>query len=170
MSSASAANNESETKNKIIQMLFDMGNTYVEKEKYANALDSFTKIISLDPSNFEAYNLRAALHSIMKNYKASVNDAQRVIELNPKSGQGYFRAAIGLTLLGELHDAWSVIEAGMAVDPKHKQLNQIAADLQSMIQEGMANAAAVQKETNHTLLPVTVLSGTVHKCFNIYIE
>ena len=51
---------------------------------YKYALSIFTNIIKTDPSWSEAWNKRAALLFLMKEYRKSLNDIDKVLALEPR--------------------------------------------------------------------------------------
>ncbi|WP_419901726.1 tetratricopeptide repeat protein [Kiloniella sp.] len=61
--------------------------------KIPDALETYTKVINLDPNYAEGWNQRALTHYLMGNYESSLSDIRRTLSLEPRhfgaiSGQG----------------------------------------------------------------------------------
>jgi tetratricopeptide (TPR) repeat protein len=62
----------------------------------AAALKAYTQAIALDSNNAEAYFLRGKLYTELGTHEAAVSDFSRVIELNPKGPEAWYRADVEL--------------------------------------------------------------------------
>lgn len=62
---------------------FDFGNYNYDRGDCTQAINAYTKAITLDPKSAENYNNRAYTYMRMKNYAAALPDLNRAIELNP---------------------------------------------------------------------------------------
>ena len=67
-----------------VTFVFGRAMTAMEADEHENALKMFDAVVDLDPSFAEGWNKRATLHYIMGNYKASFEDIQKVLELEPR--------------------------------------------------------------------------------------
>ena len=62
---------------------FNQGNQYYGQGQYAQAIDSYTKAIQLDPQVASAYGNRGLVYSDQKQYDLAVADLNKAIEARP---------------------------------------------------------------------------------------
>ncbi len=78
--------------NKLTSMLA-VGSDFVNNKKYFKAIETFTKVIDLDPNWAEAWNKRATVFYIVGDFKKSQDDINKVLKLEKRhfgalAGQG----------------------------------------------------------------------------------
>ena len=78
---------------KNLTRLLNEGSSLVNQSKYNQAIDKFSKAISLDPSWAEAWNKRATVFYLSGNFEESQKDIDKVLELEERhfgalAGQG----------------------------------------------------------------------------------
>lgn len=72
----------------------------IEAKKYDVALDFLDQVVTLQPDYAEGWNRRATVHFMMQNYRKSMADIERTLELEPRhfgalSGMAQIMAATG---------------------------------------------------------------------------
>jgi tetratricopeptide (TPR) repeat protein len=81
------------------------------------ALTSFTEIIELDPEFAEAWNMRATTHFLLGNYRQSLADIMKTLELEPN----HFGALSGLGMvyveLDQFFDARNALLRALEINP-----------------------------------------------------
>ncbi len=81
------------------------------------ALQSFSAIIELDPEFAEAWNMRATTHFLLGNYRQSLADILKTLELEPR----HFGALSGLGMvyveLGQYLDAQNALSRALQIHP-----------------------------------------------------
>ncbi len=81
------------------------------------ALQSFSDIITLDPEFAEAWNMRATTHFLLGNYRQSLTDILKTLELEPR----HFGALSGLGMvyveLGQYLDAQNALTRALQIHP-----------------------------------------------------
>lgn len=81
------------------------------------ALASFTEIIELDPEFAEAWNMRATTHFLLGNYRQSLSDIMKTLELEPN----HFGALSGLGMvyveLDQFFDARNALLRALQINP-----------------------------------------------------
>lgn len=75
----------------------EWANTALERDQFNVALDFLDQVVLRDPYYAEGWNRRATLHFHMANYKKSMNDIARVLELEPR----HFGALSGMAAILE---------------------------------------------------------------------
>ncbi len=71
-------------KNKYLTIKLENGTFSMNNQQYQLALKLFTDVIEEDPSWAEGWNKRATLLYLMGNYKASLKDIEKVLNLEPR--------------------------------------------------------------------------------------
>mmetsp|Transcript_41361 Transcript_41361/g.96553 ORF Transcript_41361/g.96553 Transcript_41361/m.96553 type:complete len:504 (-) Transcript_41361:157-1668(-) len=76
------------------------GRRYMEGDRISEALQLFTELVQESPSFAEAWNKRATVYYMLKEFQQSIDDCEKVLELNPRhfgclSGLGMCYAALG---------------------------------------------------------------------------
>ena len=98
----------------------DRGAIYFQKGDFARALDDISKVISFrpnDPRVADSYAIRAMLLRRMGEPAKGLSDADRAIELAPRSALAlYIRARI-YEALGRNEEAAAGTRAALAIDP-----------------------------------------------------
>lgn len=89
----------------------------LEQGETARAEELLTQLVQAEPDFAEAWNRRAVLHYLQKNYQAALADCQRVIALVPY----HFGALHGLGLsqaaLGNYREAIAAFRQALAIQP-----------------------------------------------------
>jgi small glutamine-rich tetratricopeptide repeat-containing protein alpha len=68
-----------------------IGNAQMSAERYEQAIDSYTKAISSDPSTAAHYSNRAAAHSTVGDHQNAIKDAEEAIKVDPSFVKAYQR-------------------------------------------------------------------------------
>lgn len=80
-----------------IDLMLHWSNAAIERKDYNIALDFLDQIVTRKPDFAEGWNRRATLHFAMDNYAKSMNDIQKVLELEPR----HFGALSGMAVILE---------------------------------------------------------------------
>ena len=114
------------------RLYLNRGKDYAERKQYDNAVDDFTKAISIDPDNADAYIERAGALAAKGNFEAAMLDFDRAKNLNaeaakivseklrdPKFAAGY--VARGNTYWGnkEYKQAIAEYDRAIEIDPRN---------------------------------------------------
>jgi small glutamine-rich tetratricopeptide repeat-containing protein alpha len=73
------------------EKLKQSGNAHMSGKNYAQAIDSYTKAIALDPTNPVYYSNRAAALASKNDHLSAVSDAEKAIEVDPSFVKAYSR-------------------------------------------------------------------------------
>jgi tetratricopeptide (TPR) repeat protein len=102
----------------------DRGAIYFQKGDFARALDDISKVISFRPDNprvADSYAIRAMLHRRMGEPTKGLADADRAVELNPRSVIALYVRAKIYEALGRSEDAAASMRAALAIDPRIRE-------------------------------------------------
>jgi tetratricopeptide (TPR) repeat protein len=75
-----------------IDLMMQWSKTAMDEQKYDVALDFLDQIVTLSPAFAEGWNRRATVHFMMRNYRKSMSDIDRTLQLEPR----HFGALAGL--------------------------------------------------------------------------
>ena len=119
----------SESSSPTINLLMQWSAKAAGEKRNAAALDFIDQAIILKPDFVGAWNQRATLHFTMGNYKKSVSDIEKVLELEPR----HFGAIAGLagilTERGSKDAALKAWERYLEVFPADREAQEIVAKL-----------------------------------------
>ena len=82
------------------------------------ALDLLDSLLALQPGWAEAWNRRATLNFLRKDYDASMRDIARVLALEPRHYAAWSGLGIILMQVNEKKQALAAFEKALAIDPK----------------------------------------------------
>ena len=102
----------------------DRGAIYFQKGDFTRALDDISKVISFRPDSprvADSYAIRAMLHQRMGQPAKGLPDADRVVELNPRSAMALYVRARIYEALGRSEEAAAGMRAALAIDPRIKE-------------------------------------------------
>jgi len=156
----------------LIRNHFKQGNTFFDNGHYFKALETYTKVIELDPSHIKAYYNRGLVNQKLGFYDRAINDFTRVIQLksdyiqaffergNAYFDEGSYKKAIedySKTLKVIPDDAQSLFNRGLA----YKRLKNYKAayqDFQKLCDSGNDNACTLAKKLSPLLVPEAPLA------------
>ncbi|PYB73098.1 hypothetical protein [Rhizobium wuzhouense] len=119
----------SESKSPTVDLLMQWSAKAAAEKRNAAALDFVDQAITLKPDFVGAWNQRATLHFTMGNYKKSVSDIEKVLELEPR----HFGAIAGLagilTERGSKEGALHAWERYLEVYPADHEAQEIVSKL-----------------------------------------
>ena len=74
----------------LTRVYFKKGNALFDNGLYEKAVESYNKVIELEPSNIKAYFNRGLANQKLELYDQAIKDFARIIELKPDYTQAYF--------------------------------------------------------------------------------
>jgi len=107
------------------------GNNLMRTEKFTEALDMYSKAISLDSTNPVFYCNRAAAHSKMSAHQLAIEDCQRAIDMDPGYSKAYGRMGLANSSLEKHKEAVDNFKKALELEPdneSYKSNLQIAED------------------------------------------
>jgi stress-induced-phosphoprotein 1 len=100
----------------------EKGNKEFSAGNFEQAIDFFTKAISIDPNDHVFYSNRSACYASLKDYEKALEDAEKCINLKPDWVRGYTRKALAEFYLDDFDSAIKTYEEGLKLDPNNQQL------------------------------------------------
>eukprot|EP00118_Oscarella_pearsei_P025082 m.307469 g.307469 ORF g.307469 m.307469 type:complete len:357 (+) comp42319_c0_seq1:149-1219(+) len=102
------------------EKLKSRGNDFVKNNKFAEALDCYSKAIEIDPTEPVYLSNRAAVYSKMLNYQQSIDDCRKALELDPNFSKAYGRLGFAYMNMKELEKATTAYEQALQLDPDNQ--------------------------------------------------
>merc|ERR1719232_1294059 len=85
----------------------ELGNKAFASKDYDLASSYYSEAIEIDSTNHVYFSNRSACYASKKQWKASAEDAEECIRLNPSFVKGYYRLASAQIEMNELDEAQS---------------------------------------------------------------
>jgi tetratricopeptide (TPR) repeat protein len=102
--------------------LKELGNKAFATQQYEEAIDFYSKAITLDAKNHILYSNRSACRAGLKDWVKAAEDGMECIRLDPSFLKGYYRLATAQIEQKDYDKALSTIRQGLTVDPNNSQL------------------------------------------------
>ncbi|KAI2618944.1 hypothetical protein GGS26DRAFT_573641 [Hypomontagnella submonticulosa] len=112
-----------------------LGNKAIAEKKFDEAIDAFTKAISIDPNNHILYSNRSAAYASKKDYTSALKDAEKTTEIKPDWPRGWGRKGAALHGAGDLLGASDAYEQGLKLDPNNAGLKSSLASVQRAMEQ-----------------------------------
>nr|WP_275785016.1 hypothetical protein [Rhizobium gei] len=116
-----------------VKLLMQWAAKAVETERNATALDMLDQVVTLSPLYAEGWNQRATLHFRMGNYRKSMSDINRVLQLEPRHFGALAGMAAILTSSGSDELALRAWEQFLAVYPADRQAQEQLGELEEKL-------------------------------------
>ncbi|KAI1415120.1 hypothetical protein F5Y13DRAFT_157905 [Hypoxylon sp. FL1857] len=112
-----------------------LGNKAIAEKKFDEAIDAFTKAISIDPNNHVLYSNRSAAYASKKDWANALKDAEKTTEIKPDWPRGWGRKGAALHGSGDLLGASDAYEEGLKHDPNNAGLKSSLASVQRAMEQ-----------------------------------
>ena len=98
------------------------GNNALKANLFGEAVELYTKAISLDPNSEVYFSNRSAAYANMERYKEALDDAQEAVTLKPGWVKGHLRRGSALTGLKKHEEARKAYMKAHQLDPHNSQV------------------------------------------------
>ena len=130
------------------------GNALLKEDKFAEAVDMYSRAIELDPDNAVYYSNRSAAFLAKGDARGkALRDAEKCIELRPEWWKGYSRKGAAEHALQRFDAARATYQRGLELDPDNASLAAAAEDAYAagqayskMLREQAKERERLQKE------------------------
>ncbi len=118
-----------------LNYLMEKGGAALQQKDYSQAIECFGQIINLNPDFAEGWNKRATAYFLRGDYKASLNDIEETLRLEPR----HFGAISGMIsiymMIHDLKGALKSYKMLQEIYPLHKDIAQQIKNLQKRVTE-----------------------------------
>lgn len=94
------------------------GKLLATDEKFAEAVQAYSRALELDPYGLEAYGNRGLAYRQLQQYREAVYDFNIVLRLSPEMAKGYYDRAETYRMAGKLDKAARDYEEAIKLDPE----------------------------------------------------
>ncbi|KAI0853531.1 heat shock protein [Daldinia vernicosa] len=112
-----------------------LGNKAIAEKKFDEAIDAFTKAITIDPNNHILYSNRSAAYASKKDWTNALSDAEKTTQIKPDWPRGWGRKGAALHGSGDLLGASEAYEEGLKHDPNNANLKSSLASVQRAMEQ-----------------------------------
>ena len=116
-----------------IDLLLGWAMQAMQANAHGEALDILDRVVIMKPDFAEAWNKRATVHFMMKDYGKSISDIERTLALEPR----HFGALTGLGFIlrdvGEKDRAIEIFRRALAVHPQLKTIRDILTEMETEV-------------------------------------
>jgi len=106
-----------ETDNEPVRSLMASAARAMERENYSAALGRLDTVVQIAPDYAEGWNRRATVRYLVGDYKGSLEDIERVLELEPRHFGALAGRGLCLVELDRLEGALEAFNAALEVNP-----------------------------------------------------
>lgn len=111
---ASAALEDTKTPAELVARAVELD----RKRDHGNALKLYNEALRLDASNVDAYFRRGLIHLVTGQSEKALADSEKVIQLSPLSGHGYWLRAAAYGGSGEIDKAYADYDKAIRLNPQ----------------------------------------------------
>lgn len=105
-----------------IDRFLEQGRIELSHQDYGRAMRTFSRVITLDEANYEAWYYRGLTKYYQNDYAGAGNDLDRAAELNPAVAQIFLIRGIVRDIQGNYFGALEDFTSGLAIDPNSASL------------------------------------------------
>lgn len=91
----------------------ELGNSFISKKEYSQAVKMYTEAIQLDPSQAIFFSNRALAYLELQKYQEVIDDCDKCLKLDPNNFKAYFRKGTAVFQLKRYEEALSVFKKGL---------------------------------------------------------
>jgi tetratricopeptide (TPR) repeat protein len=96
---------------------FNLGVQFYQQRNYSKAIQSYQKVIKLDPTYVEAYNNLGITYQELGDFDKAFEAYQKSVEINPQYEKGYNNLGILYYLQGHHEEALEAFKKALAINP-----------------------------------------------------
>ncbi len=108
-------------KSGLIEPKAEMGKVLIKLKKHEAAIDLYNQIISIDPDNYEAWNNKSRLCSLLNRWTEAAGGYKEVIRLDPDNSKNYYNYAVALEESGKREAAIEAYKKAIEISPDFAQ-------------------------------------------------
>lgn len=135
----SAFTNVSPERKQEAENLKNEGNRLMKEEKYAEALNTYSKSISLDATNPVFYCNRAAAYSRLGDYQRAADDCRMSLRYDPNYSKAYGRLGLAYSKVNNHEQALEAYQNALRIEPDNQDYKNNMSVTQQRLAELRAN-------------------------------
>jgi signal peptidase I len=108
------------------------GNAYADRKDFNKAIDDYTRVIAIAPSQKDGYLNRGIAYMQLQAADKALADFQKVVEIEPNFAEGYYQRGIAHDALSASESAIADLERAVALDPNEKRYTNALATIRTL--------------------------------------
>lgn len=141
------------------------GNDWYKEGKYSDALEFYNKALAQDfedePLTLSLYLNRAACHLALKNYRKTLNDCSRVLEMDSHNVKALYRSAQACRSIEKFDQALDCISRALKLDPHEEVLSKEKSRIEQSKKEFLSREKQKVERLSREILRTSQLSQAV---------
>jgi len=102
-----------------VDSLLKLGYTRFHMGDLGGAMDSYNRVLEIDVTNPEAWNLKGLVYYRQKNYEQALECVEKAIDSNPTDGMAWYNKACYNSLLSHIPEAIEALKRSIEIDVKN---------------------------------------------------
>jgi tetratricopeptide (TPR) repeat protein len=102
-----------------VDVLMKLGYARFHLDDHIEALTVYNKILDIDVTNPEAWNLKGLVYYEQKKYAKALDAVEKAIESDPTYGMAWYNKACFLSLLNQVPDSLEALKRSIEIDVKN---------------------------------------------------
>lgn len=127
------------------ESLKNEGNRLMKEEKYQEALNTYSKAISLDATNPVFYCNRAAAHSRLGDYQTAADDCRMSLRYDPNYSKAFGRLGLACTKMNKHEQALEAYKNALRIEPDNQDYKNNMAVTQQRLEEQRAGIGSTRQ-------------------------
>mmetsp|Transcript_30609 Transcript_30609/g.66803 ORF Transcript_30609/g.66803 Transcript_30609/m.66803 type:complete len:160 (+) Transcript_30609:139-618(+) len=107
-----------------VQQLKNEGKAALARQDFECARDVLSEAIAIRVDSHKLYRLRSVAYACLQDYQSSLEDAEKVIALQPNSTDGYYHKGFALYHQKDYGGAAHSFQEGLKLNPSDRVLRQ----------------------------------------------
>eukprot|EP00794_Sanderia_malayensis_P011962 gene11962-13199_t len=131
-----------ETKEDKFKRIKDLGNSFVQQEKYQDALNYYSQCIDLLPGEVASYTNRALCYLKLNKAKKAIADCSKALDMQPNNTKALFRRALAKKACGKFMEALQDLTSLLKIEPHNPAASKELETVKSLWREELKNTQA----------------------------
>ncbi len=102
-----------------VETLLKLGYARFHLDDHNEALAIYDRILDIDVTNPEVWNLKGLVHYEQKKYAKALDEVEKAIESDPTYGMAWYNKACFLSLLNQVPDSLEALKRSIEIDVKN---------------------------------------------------
>ena len=99
--------------------MLKLGYSRFHLEDYSEAMRVYDRVLDIDVTNSEAWNLKSLVNYEKKNYAKALDCAEKALDSDPTYGMAWYNKACYLSMLNQVPDAIDSLKRSIEIDVKN---------------------------------------------------
>jgi len=98
---------------------YNLGNAYMQKGKYDQAIFEFKRTLQLQPKHGRAYNTLGRIYVMQGRLNEAIAAFKQAVAINPGNAKAYNNLGSAYLMQGDVESAMSAIKRSLAINPNN---------------------------------------------------